>query len=128
PFTYFGRAAARLDDAANFLPARLTAGLIVVASKITGEDARSAAILWQRDGMLHASPNAGQSEAAMAGALNVRLGGVNYYDGVEHKSGYFGTEFTLPTARAARRSIRIVIAASVTAYAIAGLINWWRRK
>ena len=86
PYRYFGRVAARLDDAVNFIPARLTALGIVAAAKIQGLDAGRARRIWRRDGDKHASPNAGQSEAAMAGALGVRLGGANSYDGHPHYS------------------------------------------
>ncbi len=80
-YLLFGRAAARIDDAANWLPARLAVGLTAVGAWLTGSDARQA---WQtgwQDGRLHASPNAGFAEAAFAGALGVRLGGPNVYHG-----------------------------------------------
>ncbi len=78
PYRYFGRVAARLDDAVNLIPARLTALGIVAAAKVQGLNAIGARTIWQRDGDKHASPNAGQSEAAMAGALGVRLGGCQF--------------------------------------------------
>jgi adenosylcobinamide-phosphate synthase len=78
----FGWAAARLDDAANLIPARLTALLTVLASK----NKKQAATTWWRDGNKHPSPNAGQCEAAAAGALGVRLGGRNVYAGqIDHR-------------------------------------------
>ncbi|MBM4044577.1 MAG: cobalamin biosynthesis protein CobD [Planctomycetes bacterium] len=77
----FGWASARIDDAANFIPARLTAPLVAVAAALLRErPAASLQILW-RDARNHASPNAGFAEAAMAGALGVQLGGLNYYAG-----------------------------------------------
>ena len=74
-YFYFGKIAARLDDVANFVPSRLTALGITAAALI--EDASPAAALetWRRDGAKHKSPNAGQPESAIAGALQVRLGG-----------------------------------------------------
>ena len=75
----FGWAAARLDDAANWLPARLTAALTVACAPFSGGSAREALRIWRRDGAAHPSPNAGRCEAAMAGALGVRLGGRNRY-------------------------------------------------
>ncbi|MBN2645940.1 MAG: cobalamin biosynthesis protein CobD, partial [Desulfuromonadaceae bacterium] len=81
-YLQFGWAAARLDDVANFIPARLTALMVPVAAKIIGLDGRQAWVMWQRDRQQHPSPNGGQTEAAMAGALNVRLGGENSYFGV----------------------------------------------
>ena len=83
-YEYFGKFAARLDDAANFIPARLTALLFVLAAWMMRLDWRGAWRVLLRDGAKHKSPNAGRPEAAMAGALDVRLGGTNYYDGEPH--------------------------------------------
>lgn len=83
-----GWASARLDDAANWIPARLTAGLIVIAMGIaTGQwdRARESWRILSRDGEKHPSPNSGRPEAALAGALGVQLGGTNYYDGLAHE-------------------------------------------
>ena len=76
----FGRAAARLDDLVNLPASRLTALLLLLASAPAG--GRAARIVW-RDASRHRSPNAGWPEAAMAGALNVRLSGPRSYHGVE---------------------------------------------
>jgi adenosylcobinamide-phosphate synthase len=75
----FGWAAARLDDAANWLPARLTALLTVATAPLVGGSARAARRTWWRDGAAHPSPNAGRCEAAAAGALGLSLGGRNVY-------------------------------------------------
>ncbi len=83
----FGWAAARLDDLLNLLPARLAGALIVLAQ---GRDWRRGWRVMWADAMKHASPNAGWPEAAMAGALNVRLGGPAQYDGVTHDRPVFG--------------------------------------
>ncbi|GAA2532053.1 cobalamin biosynthesis protein [Pilimelia columellifera] len=80
-YARFGTAAARLDDAANLAPSRLTAVLTAVAAPVvSGSPARTWRI-WRRDRAEHPSPNAGQCEASMAGALGVRLGGRNVYLG-----------------------------------------------
>jgi adenosylcobinamide-phosphate synthase len=80
-YRYFGCASARLDDVANYLPARLTAPLICLSALITGANGQEAfRILW-RDARNHTSPNAGLSEAAVAGVLGIQLGGTNYYFG-----------------------------------------------
>ena len=73
----FGKAAARIDDVANWIPARLTGGLIAAVSKARGTAYRT----MRRDARKHRSPNAGWPEAAMAGALGVRLSGPRIYDG-----------------------------------------------
>jgi adenosylcobinamide-phosphate synthase len=75
----FGWAAARADDVANWLPARLTAALTVATAPLAGGSAAGAWTTWQRDGAAHPSPNAGRCEAALAGALGLRLGGRNVY-------------------------------------------------
>jgi adenosylcobinamide-phosphate synthase len=77
----FGWAAARLDDAANYIPARITAGLIVLSAAVVRLEWRRAIQVVFRDARLQPSPNAGYPEAALAGALGVRLGGLNYYFG-----------------------------------------------
>jgi adenosylcobinamide-phosphate synthase len=75
----FGWAAARLDDLANLLPSRATAGLTTLCAPLVGGSARGAWQAWRRDAVAHPSPNAGQVEAAFAGALEVRLGGRTVY-------------------------------------------------
>lgn len=80
-YLYFGRAAARLDDVANYLPSRLAGLLWVAAAALTGSSARGAWKIWRRDRRNHASPNSAQTEAACAGALQVQLAGNAYYFG-----------------------------------------------
>jgi adenosylcobinamide-phosphate synthase len=78
-YARFGWAAARLDDVANWVPARLTAALTVACAPLVGGSASGALGSWRRDGAAHPSPNAGRCEAALAGALGLRLGGRNVY-------------------------------------------------
>lgn len=80
-YLYFGRASARLDDGANWIPARLAALLLIAAAALGGEDAPAALRVWRRDRRKHASPNSAQTEAAMAGALGVELAGPAFYFG-----------------------------------------------
>ncbi|MEO6081982.1 MAG: cobalamin biosynthesis protein [Umezawaea sp.] len=75
----FGWAAARLDDLANLVPARVAALLTVAAAPVVGGSAKEAWEVWRRDASAHPSPNAGQVEAAFAGALEIRLGGRTVY-------------------------------------------------
>ena len=75
----FGWAAARLDDAANFVAARATAALVVLCAWVVGGSPSGAVRAWRRDAARHPSPNAGAVEAAFAGALSVRLGGPTHY-------------------------------------------------
>lgn len=78
-YARFGWAAARLDDLANYLPARLTGVLAVACAGRIGGSSSGAARTWRRDAARHPSPNAGVAEAAFAGALGVRLGGPTQY-------------------------------------------------
>jgi adenosylcobinamide-phosphate synthase len=121
-YFYFGKVAARLDDAANYLPARLTALLIATAA---GRKAPSAFSTWRRDGGNHKSPNAGQPESAMAGALQVRLGGSNTYAGELIASPLLGAEFAPPTLGHARRALRIVTAVSLLSLALSSCVSCW---
>ena len=77
----FGWASARLDDVVNFIPARITAPIVSVAAGVLGLNALGALRICRRDGRKHPSPNSGLTEAAVAGALEVQLGGRNYYFG-----------------------------------------------
>lgn len=78
----FGRTAAKLDDAANWLPARISAGLLIAACPFLGLDRHNAARIYRRDRYKHESPNSAHGEAACAGALQVALAGSAYYQGV----------------------------------------------
>lgn len=80
-YLYFGRCAAKLDDVANYIPARLSGWLMVAASGLTGFSWKNAARIYRRDRRNHASPNSAQTEAAMAGALGVQLAGNAFYFG-----------------------------------------------
>jgi adenosylcobinamide-phosphate synthase len=109
----FGTAAARLDDAANLGPSRLTAALLV----LFGENRGVALRTWLRDGGRHPSPNAGQVEAAMAGALGVRLGGRNVYAGRVEERPALGDGRT-PKPEDIRRAARISGAVGAAALAL----------
>jgi adenosylcobinamide-phosphate synthase len=109
-YFYFGKFAARLDDVANYLPARLSAGAIVAASYLLKDsDPQAAWHTWRRDGDNHKSPNAGQPESAMAGALHVQLGGDNTYDGELVQAARMGDEFPAPTLSKTKTAIRLVL-------------------
>ncbi|MEW9122156.1 MAG: adenosylcobinamide-phosphate synthase CbiB [Thermotaleaceae bacterium] len=80
-YLYFGRASAKLDDLMNLLPARLTAVFIIIAAAILRYDWRNSFKILKRDRRNHKSPNSGYPEAAVAGALNIQIGGTNSYFG-----------------------------------------------
>ena len=118
-YFYFGKFAARLDDVMNFLPARLTASCMVAsASILPGSSGREALGIWRRDGERHKSPNAGQPESAMAGALQVQLGGRNYYAGEPLDAPLLGAGLPAPTTAKARAAGRLVVACSLLALAV----------
>jgi adenosylcobinamide-phosphate synthase len=114
-FEHFGKAAARIDDAANFVPARAAAA---IAALVSGAPLRAFASAW-RDAGAHASPNAGWPEGAFAGALDVRLGGTNQYAGVRVNGPVFHAAGAAPDAPDIRRAIRLVRRTSAVAAAIA---------
>ena len=78
-YEYLGKASARLDDALNYVPARLTAALLLLAGGWLGHDVERGAATWRRDGATTESPNAGRPMAAMAGLLGVRLEKAGHY-------------------------------------------------
>lgn len=86
----FGWAAARFDDVANYIPARLSVLLVALGALLLGYNARGALRYAWRDGRSQPSPNSGYPEAAVAGALGVRLGGLNYYRGVPSQKATLG--------------------------------------
>jgi adenosylcobinamide-phosphate synthase len=134
----FGWASARLDDVANWIPARVTAGLTIACAPLVARvprvpptpqipeasaptPASSALRVVLRDGGRHPSPNAGRCEAAFAGALGVRLGGTNVYDGVTETRPELG-QGNAPEPGDIRRAILLSRAVTVTATALAVLI------
>jgi adenosylcobinamide-phosphate synthase len=133
----FGWAAARLDDLANYLPARITAPLIGLAAALLGRRPVQSWRILRRDGRKHASPNAGLPEAAMAGALGVQLGGSNYYDGEMLEKPAIGAPIVIgePTAPIAAEHILAANAVMFVTLALflalglavrAGVVYGWR--
>lgn len=113
-YLQFGRAAAKLDDAANYLPSRLAAVFWIAAAGLTGQDVPNAWRIWRRDRRNHASPNSAQTESACAGALGVQLAGPAYY---------FGEYYNKPTIGDAKRPTepRDILRANRMLFAGAGL-------
>ena len=89
-YQWFGTAAAKLDDVVNFIPARVSAVLMILAAYLTGMDGKNAARIFRRDRFNHKSPNSAQTEAVMAGALDVQLAGDAWYFGKLHKKPTIG--------------------------------------
>jgi adenosylcobinamide-phosphate synthase len=93
-YFYFGKFAARLDDVLNFIPARLTAFLMLIATSLVQLNVTLAFRVLRRDHANHLSPNAGYPEAALAGAFGIQLGGPSIYFGKEIRKPYIGDDLT----------------------------------
>jgi adenosylcobinamide-phosphate synthase len=117
PWRLFGWAAARTDDIANLLPARIGGALICLAG---GGGWR----IMRRDARKHASPNAGWTESAMAGALRLRLAGPIAYDGVMHDKPWIGDGRTNAGASDIRHALRVYLRACLLLWTIAGGVAW----
>ncbi|MFI5534930.1 cobalamin biosynthesis protein [Nocardia sp. NPDC051900] len=125
-YRHFGWAAARVDDAANLIPARVTGLLTAVLAPSIGGRPAAALAAWRRDAAGHPSPNAGVVEASMAGALGVRLGGrTEYPHGVEIRP-VLG-DGQAPTVHDLRRAVRLSEAVQLTATVIAAAVAAIRR-
>ena len=117
-YLYFGRAAAKLDDAANYFPSRLAGLLWCAAAALTGNSPKGAWRIWRRDRRSHASPNSAQTESACAGALGVQLAGPAYYFGEYYAKPTIGDPLRPIEPEDIRRANRMMYAESVLALAV----------
>jgi adenosylcobinamide-phosphate synthase len=117
----FGRASARLDDLANYIPARLTGLLLLAAAFLLRMRPKRALTAIIRDSRRHPSPNSGIPEAAVAGSLGVRLGGLNFYQGRESFRAYMGEDLVPLEPVHIRQTIKLMYLTSVL-MAAAGLL------
>lgn len=115
-YEHFGKAAAKLDDLLNYLPARLAAFFLWLASVFSRLDHRSAWRIFWRDRYNHLSPNSAQTEAVVAGALGIQLGGTHTYRGVEVEKPTIGDFKRLPEIRDIDKTIKLLYLASVFAF------------
>ncbi len=120
----FGWASARLDDIANFIPARIAGILMPLAAFLCGERGFEALKIVLRDGQKHPSPNSGISEAAVAGALGVQLGGLNFYQGKPSPKPTLGDSTRSLTPEDIYRANRIMLVTSGLALTL-GLLSRW---
>jgi adenosylcobinamide-phosphate synthase len=109
----FGWCAARADDCANFLPARISGLIVIGAAFLLGFPSRQAARIFWRDRLQSSSPNSGQTEAAAAGALGVQLGGTASYFGTEQHKPLIGAGLRPPDTDDIERCNRLVIVATI---------------
>ena len=123
-YRHFGWASARFDDAANFLPARLSAPLMAIGALLTGNRPLAALRICLRDRKLHASPNSGIPEAAMAGALGVQLGGPLFRKGILTELPTLGDAMEPLERRHILKANAVMLAASLTAAVIFTGVRW----
>ena len=126
-YLFFGRAAARTDDAWNYIPARITGLLLVLAAWLLKYDWREAWRMMRRDAAKHPSPNGGFTEATVAGALGIRLGGLNYYFGRPSFRTYMGEPRQELSPRHISGAIRLMYAATILFLLAASGFTWLGR-
>jgi adenosylcobinamide-phosphate synthase len=124
----FGWASAKIDDLANYIPARITAFCIVIASFFLKMDFRNSFKILLRDRKNHSSPNAGYPEAAVAGALGVQLGGTNVYFGKPVVKPTIGDKKRDLEIEDINRTIKIMYVASFIGICIFGFIGYLLRE
>lgn len=121
-YLHFGRFAAKLDDAVNFIPARLSAVAMIGAAFLLGMDGQNAVRIWRRDRRRHASPNSGQTESVCAGALGVQLGGNASYFGVLHEKPTLGDPLRPVEGADVDRACKLMYGTSVLLLLVYGVI------
>ena len=121
-YLYFGRAAAKLDDAANFLPARISAVFMLFSAFIGGFDFKNALRIYKRDRLKHSSPNSAHTEAVCAGALGVRLAGDAVYFGKAVKKPFIGEALRKIEPEDIRRANRLMYFTAWTAETVCILV------
>jgi adenosylcobinamide-phosphate synthase len=123
---YFGKFAARLDDIFNYLPARLTALLMVIATFLVRLNTALAFRVMRRDHAKHLSPNAGYPEAALAGAFGIRLGGPSIYFGKEIYKPYMGDDLTPATIEMLKEGRVLCLVTAILSLATFALLSTTR--
>lgn len=122
-YLYFGRAAAKLDDAANYLPSRIAALLWILSAPLAGGNFKNAWKIWRRDRRNHASPNSAQTESACAGSLGVQLAGPASYFGKLVDKPYIGDRVRDIEPEDILKTNRIMIVSSVVGLIIGVAIH-----
>ncbi len=122
-YLHFGRCAAKLDDAANYLPARIAALFWIAAAFLTGHDGRGAFRIWRRDNRCHASPNSAQTESACAGSLGIQLAGPAWYFGQRYEKPTIGDPGRTPEPADIGRANRMLYAAGTLLLVFCALVR-----
>ena len=123
-YLYFGRFAARLDDVLNYIPARIGAVLYIIVAAVLRYDWKGAWRVIRRDASKHPSPNGGYAEAAVAGALGIRLGGYNSYFGKVSFRAYMGDPRHELKPCHIRQAVHLMYAVTLTAAALTAWFCW----
>lgn len=127
-YLFFGRFAAKFDDLTNFIPARISFVLFVVAAWIRRFDYKKAWYIGLRDAKKHPSPNGGYAEAPVAGALHIRLGGFNqYFDKVTFRE-YMGDPLNKMKGIHIKKTISLMYTVTLEALILSSLIAYWLVK
>lgn len=121
-YRYFGTVAARADDVANFIPARIAGVLMCLAAPLVGQDGAGAWRMFRRDRRAHTSPNSAHTEAACAGALGVQLAGGNYYFGTLVEKPTIGDALRPVEAADIARSNRLMYATACLGLVLAEIV------
>lgn len=128
-YNNFGWASAKLDDVANFIPARIAAIILPISSFICGADYSNSIRIVKRDGQKHPSPNSGIPEAAIAGALKIRLGGPSVYNGIPSNKPFIGDPINNIDLDDISNTTRIVMVSAiilvVSGIAFMLISNYW---
>ncbi|MDO4619013.1 MAG: adenosylcobinamide-phosphate synthase CbiB [Lachnospiraceae bacterium] len=122
-YRYFGTAAAKLDDIVNFIPARLSALLMIAAAALTGFDVKNAYRIFRRDRLKHASPNSAQTESVCAGALQLQLAGDAWYFGELHKKPTIGDPIRQVTPEAIPDANKLMYATAWLTFGLGVLLR-----
>lgn len=123
-FLYFGRAAAKLDDVVNFIPARMAGIMLVISAWIGPFDGKNAGRIFARDRRKHASPNSAHTEAAAAGALDIQLAGDAYYFGKLYEKPLIGDPLQEVVPDDIRRMNRLMYGAAFLSVAVLSAISF----
>lgn len=123
-YLYFGRIPAYLDDVVNYIPARLSGLLMIAATFLVKLDGAHAFAIFKRDRYNHASPNSAQTEAVMAGALNVQLAGDAWYFGELHKKKTIGDNIRPIEAADIVRANKLLYGTAVVSLVVFSLVKY----
>lgn len=121
----FGWCAARIDDIANFIPARLSGLCLIGAAYLIRLDGKGAVQVYMKDRLKSSSPNSGHTEAAAAGALNIELGGLSSYFGTISFKDYIGQGFDQAQPKDIKRVNKLILSGSLLFFMVCSLIHFF---